>query len=73
MGTFLDKLDALSSREPNMKRAAENIKSDLRSDQNSYGISQKLQTSLDESIENGDEIRDTVESHWSIEIPELHV
>ncbi len=73
MGTFLDKLDALADRKPNMKRAAENIKSDLESDLHLYGISQKLQTSLDESIENGDEIRDTVESHRSIKRPELHV
>ncbi|MFB3042639.1 MAG: hypothetical protein ACE1ZS_12670, partial [Candidatus Poribacteria bacterium] len=73
MGTFLDKLDALSSREPDMKRATENIKSDLESDRHPYGISQKLQTSLDQSIKNGNGIRDTVESHRSIEKPELHI
>jgi len=73
LSAFLDKLDALAARKPNMKRATENIKSDLESDRHRYGISQQLQTSLDESIENGDEIRATVESHRSIKRPELHV
>ena len=73
MADFFDALDELAVQEPEMEQAVDNIRNDLRSDRHPYGISQELQASLDRSTEDGTDILKVVDSHRSIEKPELHV
>jgi hypothetical protein len=73
MDALLNALDALVNQDPNMAQAADNIRNDLRSEQHPYGLSEELQSRLNASIEDGADLRETVNSHRSIDTPELHV